>query len=114
MTTKTKQALAWIALGKPYKEMAKDLGLTQSQCSQLIDNLRVHGYIETVPATYQLTDKGRARHEHVPKTDPKILERQRRNYHKRLARQEVSPEKIVAFAKRSQPNSVFNLAGGMQ
>ena len=114
MTTKTKQALAWIALGKPYKEMAKDLGLTQPQCSQLIENLRKHGYIRTVPATYQLTDKGRARHEHVPKTPPKILERRRMNYHKRLARQEISPEKIVAYAKRSQPNSVFNLAGGMQ
>lgn len=112
--TKTKQALAWIALGKPYKEMAHDLGLTPSQCSQLIDNLRVHGYIETVPATYQLTEKGRARHDHVPKTNPKILERQRRNYHNRMARQEVSPEKIVDYAKRSQPNSVFALAGATQ
>ena len=109
MTTKTKQALAWIAQGKPYKEMAADLGLTNAQCSQLIDNLRTRGYIQTVPISYQLTDKGRERHEHVPKSPPEVLERQRMHYHKRMARQNVSPEKIVAYAKRSLPNSVFAL-----
>lgn len=105
--TKTKQALAWIAQGKPYKQMAADLGLTQKELSMLMTNLRNRGYIEIVPVTYRLTEKGKERNEFVPKTPPEILALHRRIY--RMTVEHESSEKIVAHARRSQPNSVFKL-----
>lgn len=109
--TKTKQALAWIALGKPYKTMAAELGLTTKELSILMTNLRNRGYIEIVPVTYRLTKKGQERKDYVPKTPPEILELHRRIY--RMTAEHESSAKVVARARRSQPNSVFNL-GGMQ
>lgn len=111
--TKTKKALLWLAQGKPRKDMEADLGLTTRQCTNLIDHLRVSGYIEPLPLTYSLTEKGKKRAEHAPKTKEKVLEVQREYQRKRYWKDRKEPtQNSVSHAVRTQPNSVFALGSG--
>lgn len=102
MTTKTKKALAWIAEGKPRKDMETDLGLSADERRMLMNSLLKHGYVE--PA-YVLTEKGRQRVEHMPKSDPKRLAYWRDHYYRSKP---ATAEQTVDRAKRI-PNSVFAL-----
>jgi predicted transcriptional regulator len=105
--TKTKQALAWIALGRPRSTMGADLGLTPMECKQLIGYLMKFGYIRSIPVpTYELTERGQERAAYVPTSSAQA------RAHQRMLRRMDKPEstdKMVAKARRSQPNSVFNL-----
>jgi predicted transcriptional regulator len=111
MTTKTKQALAWLALGKPRASMAADLGITPQEAKQMINYLQRRGYIQAIPATYALTERGQERAAYVPTSTNQARAHQRMLH--RMKSQE-SAEKMVARAKRSPSNFIFNLAGGMQ
>ena len=104
--TKSKQALAWIALGKPRSCMAADLGLTTQEAKQMINYLQRRGYIQAIPATYTLTERGQERVEYEPTSANQARAHQRMLY--RMRNQE-STEKMVAKTRRSQPNSVFQL-----
>ena len=103
--TKTKRALLWMEQGKPFKDMAADLGMTPKECRTLVNNLLGWGYIQSVPIAYQLTEKGQERASHVPKSTPKTLA------HQRMRRQMDKPEsteKMVARVMRMPNNFVFS------
>jgi DNA-binding IclR family transcriptional regulator len=103
--TKTKRALIWMEQGKPFKDMAADLGMTQKECRTLINNLMAWGYIQSVPIAYELTEKGQERSQYVPKSKPKTLA------HQRMRHQMDKPEdteKMVARARRMPNNFVFS------
>lgn len=106
--TKSKQALAWIALGRPRASMAAELGITPQEAKQMINYLQRKGYIQAVPATYALTERGQERADYVPTSSNQARAHQRMLH--RMKSQE-STEKMVARARRSQPTSVFNLGG---
>ena len=103
--TKTKRALLWMQEGKPFKDMAADLGMTEKECRTLVNNMMGWGYIQAVPLAYALTEKGKERSQHVPKSKPKTLEYQRMR--SQMDKPE-STEKMVARAKRMPNNFAFH------
>jgi predicted transcriptional regulator len=85
--------------------MAEDLGLTQTECRYLLNNLLKAGYIQPVPLAYELTEKGHERAKYVPKSSPQTLA------HQRMLRSMDKPEdtdKMVARAKRMPNNFAFH------
>jgi len=102
--TKVKKALAWIALGRPRSTMAADLGMTETECRYLLNNMLKAGYIQPLPLAYELTEKGQERSAYVPSSSAQARAYQRRLY--RMNNPEDT-EKMIARVLRNPINSVF-------